>query len=274
MSHATPVKHGSHSQLPLFMGTWLPCTHGSSHASPIHPLVQLMQIGGSTPAKHVPTPLQSGVPGQSGMSQPSPTQPGLQRQACSSALQRPWPEQLSPTPGQPLTSHRSPHHASSHTHAPFSQVPWLLHSTSQFGPLKHTSGSHTQMPESIGNCVPLTQGMSQADPIQPSSQFVHSGGSCRPRQSPRPWQSGSPGQSGTWQPDPIQPASHEHSWVAMLQTPWPEQGESMPGQPRTSHSGPHQPSPGTPQSQYESPVSSSTAHSPLPVHSTSQLKPE
>jgi hypothetical protein len=56
----------------------------------------------------LPFPLQSGVPGQSQVSQPTPVHPMLQVQVWEATVQIPFPEQLDPSPGQPRTSHSVP----------------------------------------------------------------------------------------------------------------------------------------------------------------------
>lgn len=166
-SHATPVKHGSHTHTPPSMGTWLPLTHGFWHAVPIHPREQLRHCGGlKLVPSQMPRPLQLPPPGQYGISQPSPTQPGLQKQSWSTALQAPWFVQSMPTPGQPCRSHLLPQKPGSHEQLPLTHLPFPEHSRSQLVPSKQADGSHTHTPLSIGVWVPFTHRTLHDEPIQ------------------------------------------------------------------------------------------------------------
>ena len=60
------------------------------------------------PYLDIPLPLQSGVPGQSGISHPSPFQSASHWQLWSDNLHVPLPEQLSSLPGHPLISQFAP----------------------------------------------------------------------------------------------------------------------------------------------------------------------
>ena len=98
----------------------------------------------------------------------------------------PFPLQSFPSePGHPGTSQREPRQPViwSHAHLFPAQIPCPVHSTLHPRPVKQ--GSQTQLPLSMGTCVPLVQGSSQAGPIQPDIQLVHVGGFELLLQKPR-----------------------------------------------------------------------------------------
>merc|ERR1719326_1111992 len=155
--------------------------HSYSQAGPIQPLVQLRHTASFSSGSKMqsPRPLQSS--GQSGSSQPMPSQPLSHSHCWVSSSQVPCPLQLSPMPGQPRISHCSPYQPRfrpsssrcSHSQVPPLHVPWPEHSTSQPSPEKQAS--HTHVPELRENSVPLMHGRLQSTPIHPSSQLMQRG---------------------------------------------------------------------------------------------------
>ena len=150
---------------------------------------------------------QSGFPGQSGVWQPSPVHPLSHTQWCVALLHCPCPLQSLPIPGQPGFSQNVPRHPLTHLHSPFTTFPCSEHSLSQ--PTPTYPGSQTQFPLSMGNCFPWTQGLLHDGPIQPAVQLRQAGGFRVLLHTPRPKQSGEPGQSGISQLFPVQPLNNK-----------------------------------------------------------------
>lgn len=85
-------------------------------------------------------------------------------------------------------------------------------------------------------------------------------------------QLGFPGQSGIWQPSPVQPFVQVHLCVALLHLPWPEQSVPFPGHPGFSQYVPRHPTSHWQMSVTILPCSEHSLSQPTPTHPGSQTQ--